>query len=172
MQADNIEKIRNKLQSCLNHNPDVVDAQGLAVMGIALLVDKFKGSNIFQDVYAFHKKMGIEPQKERGLGYKGLSKKELTFRMTLLKEEYTEYITACSEGDCIGQLDALLDIIYICVGSIYKAGWDGEEGWRRIHNSNMAKEPSTKATKRSGDTGEVDVVKPKQWKPPVLNDLV
>lgn len=78
-----------------------------------------------------------------------------------------------------GVLDALVDLQYVLLGTANFLGffkkYEGlertlfESAWRRVHYANMRKERAERPTKR-GTT--FDVVKPKGWSPPYLNDLV
>lgn len=158
-------KIHQKLLDTLRYDPDSVDAAGLAVMGIAMLMNGEGGLNIFNDVRDFHKRMGVNPPKP-------LSNEAMLFRLTLINEEHKELITAIAKGDKQGELDACIDLIYVIAGLIAVRGWNGEEAWERVHKANMEKIPAPKPTIRAGKTGQVDVIKPTGWKAPDLSDLV
>lgn len=69
------------------------------------------------------------------------------------------------------QFDSLIDLVYVALGTSHLHGFDFDEGWRRVHEKNMTKvrvlrpEDSTRKS-------TYDVVKPKNWTPPDLSDLV
>jgi predicted HAD superfamily Cof-like phosphohydrolase len=66
--------------------------------------------------------------------------------------------------------DALIDLIYIALGTIHLHGWNFNEGWRRVHDANMRKVLSSK--ENPGKYGaKIDVVKPANWIAPDLKDL-
>lgn len=72
-------------------------------------------------------------------------------------------------------LDAIIDQIYICLGTAHLYGFTPEmlaEAWRRVHEANMKKEIST--VDNPGKYGQIgtDIVKPKGWVPPDLSDIV
>lgn len=69
------------------------------------------------------------------------------------------------------QLDALVDLVYVALGTAALQGFDFEEAWRRVHASNMLKtrHSSTNPGKRNS---RYDVVKPAGWIRPNLKDLV
>ena len=122
---------------------------------------------ICDDIRAFHERFGLT--------YAGrprpLPESLRDFRMRFLVEELDEYVTAVEERDLEGQLDALVDIVYVALGNSYLHGFDFMEAWRRVHAANMTKvranDPT--ASKRGSDQ---DVVKPVGFVPPNLKDLV
>lgn len=72
-----------------------------------------------------------------------------------------------------GILDALVDQMYILVGTILEHGMEGpfDEAWARVHQANMSKERvSSPGQSRHGST--LDLIKPEGWQPPSLFDLV
>lgn len=164
---ENKLRILKRFEDCLMGNPDGAGIEGLTLMGMALLLQKSNSNSVFADVRDFHKEMGIPISPN-----KVLTPEAQTFRATLLDEEVGEYHDAVAKGKAEKELDALIDIIYICAGTIAMHGWKGEAAWDRVHAANMKKQPAPVPTKRAGDTGQIDVVKPKGWKPPVLTDLV
>lgn len=140
----------------------------------------------FRDIKNFHEKFGLE--------YGGLPRllpgEAAKFREELIFEEYTEY----REATLIGArnlmsyymienrdqkialyldkgLDALVDIVYVTLGTAYLHGFDFEEAWRRVHRANMRKvRASTSSQSKRGSS--LDVIKPEGWEPPSHIDLV
>jgi len=82
-------------------------------------------------------------------------------RMDRLIEEINEYKVAVNKSDLVGQLDALVDIVYIALGNAVYQGFNFNEAFRRIHLSNLCKQSS------GGD-----IIKPPGWQKPDLTDLV
>ena len=119
-------------------------------------------SLIVQDITEFHEKFGLE--------YKGpprkLPGKLQEFRNNFLFEEFCEYIQAGLDNDPEAQLDALVDLVYVAIGTAYLNGYDFQTAWNRVHAANMSKVRGE--SKRS----EFDIVKPDGWKEPDLSDLV
>lgn len=69
------------------------------------------------------------------------------------------------------QLDGLVDLVYVALGTAYLQGFDFAEAWRRVHAANMAKVRALRESdSKRGST--FDVVKPPGWKAPDLSDLV
>ena len=69
------------------------------------------------------------------------------------------------------QFDGLIDLVYVALGTAYHHGVDFDEGWRRVHEANMAK-MLARSHEDSKRGYRFDVVKPKGWKPADLSDLV
>jgi len=111
----------------------------------------------------FHEKFGLE--------YNGPPRRlplELeNFRIEFMQEEVNEYDSAF----LVEQLDALVDLVYVAMGTAYLHGFDFDEAFRRVHEANMKKKRSV-GTILSGRGSAYDVVKPEGWEPPFLDDLV
>ena len=69
------------------------------------------------------------------------------------------------------QFDSLIDLIYVALGTNHLHGFEFNEGWRRVHEANMAKE-RVDVPGNSKRNSSFDVIKPKGWKPADLSDLV
>ena len=135
------------------------------------------------DIEAFHKKFGLD--------YSGLPRvlpDDLQrFRTLFLEEELREYKDSAfglhwelgrqplnqhkiSTG-LEDALDALVDLVYVALGTAHLHGFDFKEAWRRVHEANMKKvrADSPEASKRGS---AFDVVKPVTWVAPNHADLV
>lgn len=109
------------------------------------------------------------------------------FREGFMQEEHTEYCqnreAALQEIDEFEvdkanytyhleqQLDALVDLVYVAVGTGYLQGFNFAEAWRRVHRANMNKVRAASADDSKRGT-TFDVVKPEGWEPPSHTDLV
>ena len=116
----------------------------------------------------FHEKfeLGIDRFKDEDM-----TAEEWELRHARLEEEFQEYLDAASEDNDVELFDAIIDLVYIALGTCYLRGWDFETGFKRVHAANMAKERAE--SPRSSKYGSTfDIVKPEGWKPPVLDDLV
>lgn len=119
--------------------------------------------DMFGDVKAFHEKFG---QAYDGPPLRRLNDEaEAHFRHDFLEEEVKEHALAMWDNDPAGQLDALVDICFVAIGTAYKHGWDFEEAWRRVVAANMAKQAVTTG-------GKFKISKPDGWTPPDHTDLV
>ena len=145
--------------------------------------------DLFQDVIDFHKKFGLEytgkPRK--------LEEELSSFRQRFLEEELDEYQNAVANMDILvdectedgwtdadrqqfqksmeNALDALIDLVYVALGTAQMHGFNFNEGWRRVHGANMVKVRAEKAEDSKRGT-TFDVVKPEGWTPPSHADLV
>lgn len=119
-------------------------------------------TNLAKDVAQFHQKFGLDHE---------INDEEWDLRHARLAEEVEEYQLAVEEGDYEKVFDAIIDIVYIVIGTAHRCGWDFNEGWRRVHAANMRKIRAL-----SGDDSKhgsvFDIVKPEGWEAPNLADLV
>jgi predicted HAD superfamily Cof-like phosphohydrolase len=122
---------------------------------------------MWYDILEFHRKFQLPlPSKPKPLP-KNLS----DFRLKFLNEELNEYERALQLEDYEGQLDALVDLVYVAMGTAAMQGYNFAEAWRRVHAANMSK-VRAKSKDESKRNSEYDVVKPKNWKAPCLKNLV
>ena len=143
--------------------------------------------SLFTDIQDFHKKFGLVYDGNA----RHLPPDLIEFRRRFLGEELDEYNESSdlttvelstsnpdgAEHQVItkllsDQLDALVDLVYVALGTAYLQGFDFDEAWRRVHAANMAKkkaEPDGSDSKRGSPH---DVVKPEGWVAPDLIDLV
>lgn len=137
-----------------------MQATGLVVEGdhVAAVVPHIAAEpNYLLDIANFHERFG---QTYNGPP-RTLPADIAVFREKFLREELNEYIAAQNNADA---LDALVDLVYVALGTAYLAGWDFAEAWRRVHAANMAKIPPA--------PGELKIRKPEGWQPPDLSNLV
>ena len=122
-----------------------------------------KHSDFCQDIHDFHQKFGLMSPD----GPTSLDPELRAFRIKFMQEELDEYVNSTTLED---QFDALIDLVYVALGTAYLHGFPFPEGWARVQAANMTKVRGTKATSKRGS--DFDVVKPPGWTPPVLTDLV
>ena len=79
-------------------------------------------------------------------------------------EELEEFRTAYHQKDCVGMLDALVDMTYFILGRVYECGFT-ETQWNRtfeiVHERNMSKAKGNK-----GRGSDLDAVKDENWTGP------
>lgn len=90
---------------------------------------------------------------------------DVELRKSLIKEESKEAIDAIEAGDFPGAVDALCDLIYVCLGAAVAWGVDLSPIFQAVHNTNMAKEGG--ATRSDGK-----ILKPEGWAPPDVRGLL
>jgi len=151
---------------------------------------------VYTDVRDFHLKFGLEydgPPRE-------LEPDMGLFRLGFMVEEIAEYaqssgytniakvlndlheqikndsrwLTKRNEGgrDLETQFDSLIDLVYVALGTSVLHGTNFDKGWFRVHSANMAKVRVAANLEGSTRKSKYDVVKPKNWTPPDLSDLV
>lgn len=121
----------------------------------------------FEQVRQFHRKFGL---------YFGAAPRELTVhehraRIKHLYEELYEYEKAVDEGDLEGQFDALIDLVYVALGTADFHNFPFDEGFAAVHEANMKKVRAKSAAESKRNT-KLDIVKPKGWKPANLAKLL
>jgi predicted HAD superfamily Cof-like phosphohydrolase len=97
----------------------------------------------------------------------------LSFRVKFMQEELDEYAEGAAEGDLEKQLDAVIDLIYVALGTLLLQGMlpAFAHGWNRVQAANMAKVRTERAEdSKRGST--FDVVKPEGWTAPTHKDLI
>ena len=138
---------------------------------------------LFRDIQRFHEKFGLEPTRDPG---HQLPDDVLKFRIKFMFEELQEYVDAV--GGSYGcpnisidsakfhaedALDALIDLVYVALGTAFLHRFPFNEGWARVQEANMAKVRASGADDPlSKRKHAIDIVKPPGWTPPVLVDLL
>lgn len=145
--------------------------------------------DMFGDITAFHEKFKLQQTAD---GNK-LPDDFQIFRAKFLLEELNEYLEAVglclmpvsqTEFECDiyrdrdrdqfnaeKAFDALIDLVYVAIGTAYLHRFPFNEGWRRVQAANMAKIRTQRSADSKRGSGW-DVVKPPGWKAPDLSDLV
>ena len=120
---------------------------------------------MYTDVSKFLKKMNIATNKQPAL----LTDENVKMRYRHLMEESEELITAHNDQDLEGCVDALIDVVYVALGTAKMMGVSTEQWNRcfhRVHEANMEKYP--------GDVTDhkVGVKKPVGWTAPNFNGIL
>lgn len=128
------------------------------------LVEAHQEGNCFEYIRQFHWMFDLAYED----GPRDLPDDLRDFRIQFMYEELKEYCDAKTREDA---LDALVDLVYVAVGTAYLHGFNFNEAFRRVQNANLAKVRAESAddSKRGSS---YDVVKPEGWLPPFLGDLV
>ena len=128
--------------------------------------------NWAEDVADFHYKHGIEYEGP----VRNLPPDLAQFRNLRYMEEAEEFADCAATGDKVGCLDAIIDQIYIILGTAHLMGFSPEvlaEAFMRVHRANMMKELAHDGNpSKYAHLGQKrDIVKPKGWTPTDLTDL-
>ena len=142
------------------------------------------GATDFQLVGAFHRKFLINTFDDT-LAPHPISKDVELFRLRFLTEELQELEEAMNANDLPGIADALIDLVYVALGTAHYYNFDWDRLFDAVHASNMLKEraldhpyqvvgtccdqPQCLHSKR-GST--LDVVKPPGWKSPDIAGIL
>lgn len=95
---------------------------------------------MIQEIKEFNLTSGLIPRSD-------FSDKEFVkLKLGLIKEETAEIEEAIESNDKVELLDGILDLLYVTIGLAVSYGLDSvlEEGFQRVHESNMSKFCSTK----------------------------
>lgn len=128
---------------------------------------KITNKTLFHDVQDFHKKFKVPVNKTPTQ----LPRKVMEFRTKFMEEEYEELLDAYRRRDLAGQFDALIDLVYVILGTADMMGLKFDKGWDLVHQANM-KKVRAKSAKQSKRGHSYDVVKPEGWEAPDLTKLV
>lgn len=156
----------------------------------------------FDDVGDFHEKFGLDNTTHEDIGPRTqLDPEVIPFRVKFLLEELQEFcdgagIVLLDKGsDEPGELfirldeleiemkpgfkmkheltfDALLDLVYVAMGTAHFLGYPWQMGWRLVQRANMAKIRAKKDASDSKRGSSFDVVKPPGWTPPNIERLL
>lgn len=118
-------------------------------------------------VEEFHRKYELE--------YKGpprnLPEELSMFRRRFIQEELDEYHVSILNQDLPGQLDALVDLLYVVLGTAHLHGFPIREAFAAVHAANMKKVRALRSTdSKRGST--YDVVKPEGWTAPDMQQVL
>jgi predicted HAD superfamily Cof-like phosphohydrolase len=122
---------------------------------------------LIRNIDVFHKKFGFEKNEKVGIPD---DNELVNFRTSFLMEELAEYTNAITKKDAAGALDALVDIVYIALGTAWLFNLPFEKAWKEVQKANMSKIRAKSKSKKRGTT--FDVVKPKNWKAPNIERII
>lgn len=130
----------------------------------------FPHSNLL-DVAHFHHKFGLRETQIAGVpGPVPIPQDLYEFRRGFLKEELDELQEAWECGDMAGLADALIDLVYVALGTAHLFGLPWQQLWDEVQRANMSKERGTAATSKRNS--EYDVIKPEGWTPPNIEGIL
>ena len=91
------------------------------------------------------------------------------FQLTLIDEEYTEFLEACGEDDEAHTLKELADVVFTCYQFAAAKGWNLDLALTRVFESNMSK-LDLDGHPFKNETGKV--IKGPAYIEPSLSDLI
>lgn len=117
----------------------------------------------FKDVQEFHAKFRLLLNRSP----KHLTRRKLQERIDFLHEEWTEFVEGADEQDLAKQADALIDMVYVAMGTAVMMGLPWEQLWEDVHQANMRKVRGV--GKRNH---KVDCIKPEGWEGPRTDEIL
>jgi len=126
-----------------------------------------KRPDLIKDIDQFHKKFGFEKNEKVGIPD---NNELVNFRTSFLMEELAEYTQAITKKDAAGALDALVDIVYIALGTAWLFNLPFDKAWNEVQKANMSKVRAKSKSKKRGTA--FDVIKPQGWVAPNIERIV
>lgn len=124
------------------------------------LTQTFHALSMWEQICIFHEKYGIDLPLKPAL----MPKDVADFRIAFLEEELAEFKLAVADNDLPEQIDALVDLVVVAMGTAHIMGFNWNEHWNEVYEANMRKKraqgPNDARSKRKH---MLDIVKPKDW---------
>lgn len=132
------------------------------------------GGSDFDDVGLFHSKFGLPfvDTPQNIAGPREVDEELMRFRIKFMREELQEFEDAYATGDEAGMFDALLDLVYVAMGTAHLRGYPWKSGWDEVQRANMTKERAAPDGSNSKRGSSWDVVKPDGWTPPRIDEVL
>lgn len=125
----------------------------------------------FDDVGLFHGKFDL-PVADGDMPVQ-LDVETFAYRNEFLAEELKEFGLAYDAGDLPDQADALVDLVYVALGTAHMMNLPWQELWDEVQRKNMQKVRSTGADDARGKRkNNLDVVKPEGWTAPAIGEIL
>lgn len=126
----------------------------------------------FEEVGKFHSRFDL-PVAQINTGPRMVDHETFLFRYQFLEEELHELLKSHRDGDLAGVADALVDLVYVALGTAHMYGIPFDEIFNEVQRANMQKERSKgSADPRSKRGSSLDVVKPAGWRPPDVDGII
>lgn len=126
----------------------------------------------FDDVGDFHEKFGLANTTHHAAQAFPVTVDMLRFRLKFIEEEFGELIEGLNEQDAPKVFDALLDLVYVAMGTAHILGFPWQEGWNAVQAANMTKVRANENGSNSTRKSKFDVVKPEGWQPPDIAGIL
>ena len=119
-------------------------------------------NQMWDDIVYFHNKFKIPQSDVPSLKLDG---DLMAFRTKFLEEEFREFVEAVNDNDRVKAFDALLDLVYVAMGTAYVCRFPWIQGWDTVQSANITKVRASHASESKRGSG-FDVVKPEGWVAP------
>lgn len=126
------------------------------------------GFSNYHDVGQFHQKFNLPCIQHSGpLRPHLLAADVFNYRRRFLLEELKELVNAQLNDDLPGVADALIDLVYVAMGTAQLMDLPWPALWDEVQRANLAKVRATGIDDPRAKRGSaLDVVKPEGWHPP------
>lgn len=119
--------------------------------------------DMFYDITQFHQKFDLPVPTVPSFA----SEEIMEFRMKFLREELDEFVEAYKGENLVKAFDALIDLVYVALGTARMMNLPFDKGWAVVHQANMRK-VRARHTSQSKRNTLFDVVKPVGWVSPEM----
>jgi predicted HAD superfamily Cof-like phosphohydrolase len=127
---------------------------------------------MFEDVEKFHRRFGL-PVAGRGAPCAPMDTMTAEYRLNFLREELVEFQVALARGRLDDQLDALVDLAWVAMGTAHYMGAPFQEAWDLVAAANMRKVRKTVEVPGDHKRGTAEVIrKPFGWEPPDVQGAI
>jgi len=113
----------------------------------------------YQDVKDFHEKYQVPCSSVPAL----LDPFTMDYRIKFLREELDELVFSHGMDDLAGCADALVDLVYVAMGTAVIMGLPWEQLWDEVQRANMTKRLAKPDGSDSKRGSPLDVIKPPGW---------
>jgi predicted HAD superfamily Cof-like phosphohydrolase len=131
-------------------------------------------NTLFEDVGEFHAKFNLPLARSAGGAQApALPTAEIfTYRLRFLDEEISEFLGAYKAENLAEMADALVDIVYVALGTAHYLGLPFDQIWAEVQRANMQKVLRSE-TSDDHKRGSAEVIrKPSWWEPPDIDAVL
>ncbi|MCA1806347.1 MAG: nucleoside triphosphate pyrophosphohydrolase family protein [Actinobacteria bacterium] len=134
------------------------------------VIERESDQSNFDDVGDFHRKFELSTFPDN-CAPNLLNEDLFEFRLRFLEEELQEFKDGYKAGNLAEVADALIDLVYVAMGTAHFMGLPWQELWEEVQRANMTKEraSSVESSKRHH---HFDVIKPPGWTPPDIEGVL
>lgn len=128
-------------------------------------------TDLFEDVGDFHHKFG-QPFTRLDKPCELPTPEIVEYRLKFIDEEVTELKEALDVRDLPKALDALVDLVYVALGTAHYFGAPFREAWEEVHAANMRKVRASDIDPDHKRGPCEPMRKPPGWVPPDLDQII
>lgn len=126
----------------------------------------------FESVGKFHEKFGLPTSGKKSCPMI-VDSETFLFRYQFLQEELNELLRAYRSRDLAEVADAIVDLVYVALGTAHMFQIPFDEVFAEVQRANMQKERAAGSNDhRSKRASNLDVVKPAGWQPPDVQKII